>query len=101
MRRGRPKGLFGPSGADQRKAQDGCQNGQQWLAARREQVGHIPSWSMWHDFATYGLRSVTGAPYKGAHDQPTSPAFQATSPIRGGITTNDIAEGDKPRATNH
>ena len=23
--------LFGPSGADQRKAQDGCQNGQPWL----------------------------------------------------------------------
>ena len=26
-------GLFGPSGADQRKAQDGCQNGQPWLDA--------------------------------------------------------------------
>ena len=25
------RGLFGPSGADQRKAQDGCQNGQQRL----------------------------------------------------------------------
>ncbi len=23
--------LFGPSGADRRKAQDGCQNGQLWL----------------------------------------------------------------------
>ena len=23
--------LFGPSGADQREAQDGCQNGQLWL----------------------------------------------------------------------
>ncbi len=39
--------------------------------------------------------------HKGAHDKPTSPAFQATSPIRGGITMNDIAEGDKPRTTNH
>ena len=47
------------------------------------------------------LWSATGAPYKGAHDQPTSPAFQATSPIRGGITTNDIAEGDKPLTTSH
>ncbi|WP_302681278.1 hypothetical protein [uncultured Megasphaera sp.] len=37
-RRGRPESLFGPSGADQRKAQDGCQNGQQWLAALREQL---------------------------------------------------------------
>ena len=37
MRRGRPESLFGPLGADQWKAQDGCQNGQQWLAARREQ----------------------------------------------------------------
>ena len=27
------RGLFGPSGADQRKAQDGCQNGQQRLDA--------------------------------------------------------------------
>ena len=27
VRRGRPESLFGPSGADQRKAQDGCQNG--------------------------------------------------------------------------
>ena len=25
--------LFGPSGADRRKAQDGCQNGQLWLPA--------------------------------------------------------------------
>jgi len=31
VRRGRPESLFGPSGADQRKAQDGCQNGQPWL----------------------------------------------------------------------
>ena len=51
--------------------------------------------------ATCGLRSATGAPYKGAHDQPTSPAFQGTSPIRGGITMNDIAEGDKPLTTSH
>ena len=34
IRRGRPKSLFGPSGADQRKVQDGSQNGQQRLAAR-------------------------------------------------------------------
>ena len=27
------RGLFGPSGADQRKAQGGCQNGQLWLDA--------------------------------------------------------------------
>ena len=26
-------GLFGPSGADHKKAQDGCQNGQLWLPA--------------------------------------------------------------------
>ena len=26
-------GLFGPSGADHKKAQDGCQNGQLWLSA--------------------------------------------------------------------
>ena len=25
--------LFGPSGADRRKAQDGCQNGQLWLGS--------------------------------------------------------------------
>ena len=25
------RGLFGPSGADHKKAQDGCQNGQLWL----------------------------------------------------------------------
>ena len=31
VRRGRPESLFGLSGADQRKAQDGCQNGQPWL----------------------------------------------------------------------
>ena len=31
VRRGRPESLFGPSGDDQRKAQDGCQNGQLWL----------------------------------------------------------------------
>ena len=30
-RRGRPVSLFGPSGADQQEAQDGCQNGQLWL----------------------------------------------------------------------
>lgn len=30
-RRGRPAKLFGPSGADQQEAQDGCQNGQLWL----------------------------------------------------------------------
>ena len=34
VRRGRPESLFGPSGADQRKAQDGCQNGQPWLMVR-------------------------------------------------------------------
>ena len=43
VRMGRPESLFGPSGADQRKAQDGCQNGRlirtsptgavQWTAA--------------------------------------------------------------------
>ena len=33
LHRGRPESLFGPSGADQRKAQDGCQNGQPWLDA--------------------------------------------------------------------
>ena len=27
------RGLFGPSGADHKKAQDGCQNGQLWLSA--------------------------------------------------------------------
>lgn len=32
--RGRPKSLSGPSGVDQRETQDGCQNGQLWLAAR-------------------------------------------------------------------
>ena len=31
FRRGRPVSLFGPSGADQQEAQDGCQNGQLWL----------------------------------------------------------------------
>ena len=31
FRRGRPVSLFGPSGADQQEAQDGCQNGQRWL----------------------------------------------------------------------
>ena len=30
-RRGRPVSLFGPSGADQQEAQDGCQNEQLWL----------------------------------------------------------------------
>ena len=30
-RRGHPVSLFGPSGADQQEAQDGCQNGQLWL----------------------------------------------------------------------
>ena len=34
---------------------------------------------MWHGFATCDLRA-----HKGAHDKPTSPAFQATSPMRGG-----------------
>ena len=41
-------------------------------------------------FANSGLRPATGAPYKGAHDKPTSPAFQATSPMRGGLTTNEL-----------
>ena len=27
------RGLFGPSGAEQREVQDGCQNGQPWLDA--------------------------------------------------------------------
>ncbi|BFK74634.1 hypothetical protein I3300191I4_13080 [Megasphaera elsdenii] len=36
IRRGRPVSLFGPSSDDQREAQDGCQNGQQRLAARYE-----------------------------------------------------------------
>ena len=36
VRGGRPESLFGPSGADQRKAQGGCQNGQLWLASRCE-----------------------------------------------------------------
>ena len=31
FRRGHPVSLFGPSGADQQEAQDGCQNGQLWL----------------------------------------------------------------------
>lgn len=33
VRRGCHESLFGPSGAEQQKAQDGCQNGQLWLAA--------------------------------------------------------------------
>ena len=33
LRVGTVPSLFGPSGADQRKAQDGCQNGQLWLPA--------------------------------------------------------------------
>ena len=32
--------LFGPSGADRRKAQDGCQNGQLWLGGPLRTVGH-------------------------------------------------------------
>ena len=31
FRRRRSESLFGPSGADQQEAQDGCQNGQLWL----------------------------------------------------------------------
>ena len=42
IRRGRPVSLFGPSSDDQREAQDGCQNGQQRLAARCEQVEIMP-----------------------------------------------------------
>ena len=45
---------------------------------------------MWHGFANSDLRA-----HKGAHDKPTSPAFQATSPMRGGLTTNDGATGPK------
>lgn len=46
--RGRPKSLSGPSGVDQRETQDGCQNGQLWLAARlnptekNKSVGAVP-----------------------------------------------------------
>ena len=29
-------GLFGPSGADHKKAQDGCQNGQLWLSTYQD-----------------------------------------------------------------
>ena len=36
------RGLFGPSGADQRKAQDGCQNGQPWLDALRNILRVVP-----------------------------------------------------------
>ena len=32
--------LFGPSGADQRKAQDGCQNGQLWLGVPLVRFDH-------------------------------------------------------------
>ena len=147
MRRGRPESLFGPSGAAQRKAQDGCQNGQQWLAARREQlaihltsqcdmvlrtaacglrtarpikgaydlrpansgrlwrpscvgavptggplrpVGHTPTRSMWHGFANCGLRPANSAPYKGRPRPTNLSGLLATSPMRGGLTTNEL-----------
>ena len=176
-RRERPGGLFGPSGADQRKAQDGCQNGQQWLAARREQlaiystgqcgmvlrtatgglrparpmrapttnlsglsghlpykgrhnderptnyderqaltgtivgavptggpprtIGYTPIRSMWHGFATCDLRPATGAPYKGRPRPTNLSGLLGHLPYKGRHNDERIAEGDKPRATNH
>ncbi len=41
------RGLFGPSGADQRKAQDGCQNGQQRLVRLVQDVPYEgPTWGL-------------------------------------------------------
>ena len=44
------RGLFGPSGADQRKAQDGCQNGQQRLDALvRTSPAMAPNGAFFHE----------------------------------------------------
>lgn len=56
IRRGRPKSLSGPSGADQRETQDGCQNGQLWLAARLNLTEKVQSVGS----PTWGARRVFG-----------------------------------------
>ena len=86
FRRRRSESLFGPSGADQQEAQDGCQNGQLWLgvplresremlfgenAIRRPQAAGRRS--QFAVAAIYGLQAA-------------SPVFWAISPSRRGLT---------------
>ena len=52
FRRGRPVSLFGPSGADQQEAQDGCQNRQLWLG--------VPLWESRE--MLFGENAIRGPP---------------------------------------
>ena len=65
-------------------------------------VGHSQNWSMWYDFRECELRPARPTRAPTTCGRPTNlSGLSATSPMRRCLTTNDIAEGDKPRATSH
>ena len=64
-------------------------------------IGYTPIRSMWHGFATCGLRPATGAPYKGRPRPTNLSGLLGHLPYKGRHNDERIAEGDKPRATNH
>ena len=51
-------------------------------------VSYISNWSMWHGFTTGGLR--TARPIKGRPRPTNLSGLLATSPMRGGLTTNEL-----------
>ena len=64
-------------------------------------IGYTPIRSMWHGFATCGLRPATGAPYKGRPRPTNLSGLLGHLPYKGRHNDERIAEGDKPRTTNH
>ena len=68
FRRRRSESLFGPSGADQQEAQDGCQNGQLWLG--------VPLWESRE--MLFGENAIRGPPVAVRKTMPHGPVMYIT-----------------------
>ena len=68
FRRGRPVSLFGPSGADQQEAQDGCQNGQLWLGVPLRESREM----------LFGENAIRGPPVAVRKTMPHGPVMYIT-----------------------
>ena len=68
FRRRRSESLFGPSGADQQEAQDGCQNRQLWLG--------VPLWESRE--MLFGENAIRGPPVAVRKTMPHGPVMYIT-----------------------
>ena len=90
-----------PTNYDERQALTGTIVGAVPTGGPPRTIGYTPIRSMWHGFATCDLRPATGAPYKGRPRPTNLSGLLGHLPYKGRHNDERIAEGDKPRATNH